>query len=169
MKWSAGVGESGLALAIALGSGCPCGIETQAKRQYQPTGYYDQAPAMKWDLAVSWGRGVRVSFSDSVRVGLANRIEKQAKGFRDQRNYQRNYSPTRWKPYLLRTVISACWILKWRVSTANRSAFFVVLICRQVLNFCTCRTMYADRINNYNDGEVVDAIDKFSGEVVSSH
>ena len=34
------------------------------------------------------------------------------------------------------------WVLRWWVSTANRSAF-VVLICRQVLNFCTCRTIYA--------------------------
>ena len=32
--------------------------------------------------------------------------------------------------------------LKWWVSTANRSAF-VVLICRQVLNFCKCRTIHA--------------------------
>ena len=28
---------------------------------------------MKWDLALSWGRGVWVSVSDSVRVGLTNR------------------------------------------------------------------------------------------------
>ena len=28
MNWSAGVGGSGLALATALGSGCPSGIET---------------------------------------------------------------------------------------------------------------------------------------------
>ena len=39
----------------------------------EPTGYSDQAPAMNWDHAVSWGRGVWVSVSDSVRVGLANR------------------------------------------------------------------------------------------------
>ena len=70
MNWSAGVGGSGLALAIALGSRCPSRIETQTKWQYEPTGYYDQAPAMKWDLAVSWGRGVWVSVSDSIRVGL---------------------------------------------------------------------------------------------------
>ena len=34
-----------------------------------PTRYYDQAPAMNWDLAVSWGRGVGVSVSDIGRVG----------------------------------------------------------------------------------------------------
>ena len=40
----------------------------------QTTGCYDQAPpAMNWDLAVSWGKGLWVSLSDSVRVGLANR------------------------------------------------------------------------------------------------
>ena len=78
MNWSAGVGASGLALAIVLGSGCPSEIETQTKWQYQPTGYYDQAPAMKWDLAVGWGRGVWVS--DRVRVGLANRNRKTGEG-----------------------------------------------------------------------------------------
>ena len=31
MNWSAGVRGSELALAIALGSGCPSGIETQTK------------------------------------------------------------------------------------------------------------------------------------------
>ena len=44
-----------------------------ARTHNQTTGCYDQAPAMNWDLAVSWGRGVWVSLSDSVRVGLANR------------------------------------------------------------------------------------------------
>ena len=68
---SAGVGGSGL--AIAVGSGWQTGIYTQTKGRNQPTGYYDQAPAINWDLAVSWGRGVWVSVSDSVRVGLANR------------------------------------------------------------------------------------------------
>ena len=68
---SAGVGGSGF--AIALGSGWPTGIETHTKGQNQLTGYYDQAQAMKWDLAVSRGRGVWVSVSDSVRVELANR------------------------------------------------------------------------------------------------
>ena len=39
----------------------------------QTTACYDQAPAMNWDLEVSWGRGVWVRLSDSVLVGLANR------------------------------------------------------------------------------------------------
>ena len=39
----------------------------------QTTGCYDQAPAMNWYLAVSWGRGVWVGLSDSVRVVVANR------------------------------------------------------------------------------------------------
>ena len=37
--------------------------------QNQPTGYYDQAPAMNWDHADSWGRGIWVSVSDIGRVG----------------------------------------------------------------------------------------------------
>ena len=36
---------------------------------YTRTRYYDQAPAMNWDHAVSWGRGVWVSVSDIGRVG----------------------------------------------------------------------------------------------------
>ena len=30
----------------------------QRRTQNQPAGYHDQAPAMIWDHAVSWGRGV---------------------------------------------------------------------------------------------------------------
>ena len=48
------------------------GVETkpnQRRTQNQPTWYYDQAPAMNWDHAVSWGRGVWVSVSDIGRVG----------------------------------------------------------------------------------------------------
>ena len=116
---------SGLALAIALGSGWPTGNETQMEVQNQPTGYYHQAPAMNWSagvmgsglalaidaaarvqhthktrptmkeyLAVSWGRGVWVSDSDSVRVGLT-----------------RLFAGTHTLSYR-RPVISACWILK---------------------------------------------------------
>ena len=49
-----------------------------ARVHNQTTGCYDQAPAMNWDLAVSWRKGVWVisvsdSVSDSVRVGLAKR------------------------------------------------------------------------------------------------
>ena len=44
-----------------------------ARPHNQTIACYDQAPAMNWDLAISWGRGVWVSLSDSVRVGLANR------------------------------------------------------------------------------------------------
>ena len=40
--------------------------ETQTN---QPKGYYDQAPDMNWDHAVSWGRGVWVSVRDIGRVG----------------------------------------------------------------------------------------------------
>ena len=67
-------------------------------------------PTMKGYLAVSWGRGVWVSDSDSVRVGLARLFAGSHTLYR-------------------RPVISACWILKWWVFTANRSAF-VLLICR---------------------------------------
>ena len=59
-----------------VGSGWPTcaapGVETkpnQRRTQNQPTRYYDQAPAMNWDHAVSWGRGVWVSVSDIGRVG----------------------------------------------------------------------------------------------------
>ena len=48
------------------------GVETkpnQRRTQNQPTRYYDQAPAMNWDHAASWGRGVWVSVSDIGRVG----------------------------------------------------------------------------------------------------
>ena len=41
----------------------------QRRTQNQPIHYYDQAPAMNWDHAVSWGRGVLVSVSDIGRVG----------------------------------------------------------------------------------------------------
>ena len=41
----------------------------QRRSQNQPTRYYDQTPAMNWDHAVSWGRGVWVSVSDIGRVG----------------------------------------------------------------------------------------------------
>ena len=48
------------------------GVETepnQRRTQNQPTRYYDQAPALTWDHAASWGRGVWVSVSDIGRVG----------------------------------------------------------------------------------------------------
>ena len=48
------------------------GVETkpnQRRTQNQPTRYYDQAPAMNWDHAASWGRGVWVGVSDIGRVG----------------------------------------------------------------------------------------------------
>ena len=60
MNWSAGVVGSGLALAIDAAA---CVQHTHKTR-----------PVMKGDLAVSWGRGVWVSVSDSVRVGLARRL-----------------------------------------------------------------------------------------------
>ena len=41
----------------------------QRRTQNPPTRYYDQAPAMNSDLAVSWGRGVWVSVGDIGRVG----------------------------------------------------------------------------------------------------
>ena len=44
------------------------------------TGCYDQAPAMNWDLVVSWGREVWVSLSDSARVGLASRNKNTDEG-----------------------------------------------------------------------------------------
>ena len=60
---------------IILNSGphsAASGVETkrnQRRSQNQPTRYYDQAPAMNWDHAVSWGCGVWVSVSDIGRVG----------------------------------------------------------------------------------------------------
>ena len=50
------------------------GVETkpnQRRTQNQPTRYYDQAPAMNWDHAISWGRGVGLALA--ILVGLANR------------------------------------------------------------------------------------------------
>ena len=46
--------------------------KSAARTHNQTTGCYDQAPAINWDFAVSWGTRVWVSVSDSVRVGLAN-------------------------------------------------------------------------------------------------
>ena len=63
---SAGVGESGLALAIALGSGWPTGIQTQMKGQNQPTGYYHQAPAMNWSAGVIVGFGLAIDAAARV-------------------------------------------------------------------------------------------------------
>ena len=96
MNWSAGVAGSGLALAI----------DTAARMQHT----HKTRSAMKGDLPVSWGRGVWVSVSDSVRVGLARLFAGSHTLYR-------------------RPVISACWILKRWVSTANRSSF-VVLVSR---------------------------------------
>ena len=48
------------------------GVETkrnQRRTQNQPTRYYDQAPAMNWNHAVSRGREVWVSVSDIGRDG----------------------------------------------------------------------------------------------------
>ena len=59
------------AAATAAAAAAP-GVETkrnQRRSQNQPTRYYDQAPAMNWDHAVSWGWGVWVSVSDIGRVG----------------------------------------------------------------------------------------------------
>ena len=79
MNWSAGVVGSGLALAI------------DAATRVQHT--HKIRPAMKGDLAVSWVRGVWVSVSDSVRVGLARLFAGSHTLYR-------------------RPFISACWILK---------------------------------------------------------
>ena len=60
------------AAAAAAASAAP-GVETkrnQRRSQNQPTRYYDQAPALNWNHAVSWGWGVWVSVSDIGRVGL---------------------------------------------------------------------------------------------------
>ena len=64
--WTAQRTDSAAAAAAAPG------VETkrnQRRSQNQPTRYYDQAPAMNWDHAVSWGWGVWVSVSDIGRVG----------------------------------------------------------------------------------------------------
>ena len=45
----------------------------------QTTGCSDQAPAMNWELAVSWDRGVWVSVSD-IGSGWPTGIETQTKG-----------------------------------------------------------------------------------------
>ena len=60
------------AAATAAAAAAAPGVETkrnQRRSQNQPTRYYDQAPAMNWDHAVSWGWGVWVSVSDIGRVG----------------------------------------------------------------------------------------------------
>ena len=54
----------------------PHWVEMRTNARAARTQNYDQAPAMNWNHAVSWGRGwgVWVSVSDSIiRVGLANR------------------------------------------------------------------------------------------------
>ena len=52
----------------------PDWVEMRTSARTARTQSYDPAPAMNWDHAVSWGRGVWVfSVSDSGRVGLANR------------------------------------------------------------------------------------------------
>ena len=82
VRWGRGVWVSVSDIG-RVGSGWPLGrvgqpgaaapgVETkpiQRRTQNQPTRYYDQAPAMNWDLAVSWGRGGWVSVSDIGRVG----------------------------------------------------------------------------------------------------
>ena len=60
------------AAAAAAAAAAALGVETkpnQRRTQNQPTRYYDQAPAMNWDHAVSWGRGVWVSVSDIGWIG----------------------------------------------------------------------------------------------------
>ena len=145
---------------------------------------------MKREFAVSWGRGVWVSVSDSVRVGLANRISNTDEGTKPAHSVlspSTGHELVSWGGSGIRVsvsdrrsstrathiqnqtshkggscgqlglrvwvsvsdsvriglarlfagshtlyrlpVISACWILKWWVSTANRFSF-VVLICR---------------------------------------
>ena len=68
----------------------------------------------------------------AIAAGMFRYFEHKSRGknehFKKKTSIMRQGLPSR--------VISACWILKWWVSTANRSAF-VVLICRQVLTFCT--------------------------------
>ena len=83
-----------------------------------------QHTEMKGDLSVSWGRGVWVSVSDSVRVGLARLFTGSHTLYR-------------------RPINSACWILKWWVSTANLSDF-LVLFCSWFLNWFPSRQKYAD-------------------------
>ena len=50
-----------------------------ARTHYQTTGCYDQAPAVNWDLAVSWGRGVWVSLAIALGSGWPTVIETQTK------------------------------------------------------------------------------------------
>ena len=80
MNWSAGVVGSGLALAI------------DAAARVQHT--HKTKPAMKGNLTTSWSRGVWVSVSDSVRLGLACLSAGSHTLYR-------------------RPVISVCWILKY--------------------------------------------------------
>ena len=101
-----------------MGSWLALAIDAAARVQHTQT----TRLAMKGDLAVSWVRGVWASVSDNVRVGLARLFAGSHTLYR-------------------RPIISACWILKWWVSTANRSAF-VVLICRWVLNLFPNRHIY---------------------------
>ena len=77
---SAGVRESGLASAIALGSGWPTGIQTQTKGQNQPTGYYHQAPAMNWSAGVVVGFGLALAIDAAARVQHTYKTRPPMKG-----------------------------------------------------------------------------------------
>ena len=61
-------------MEIAYLQSMDCQREPQSKHRY-----YDQAPAMIWDHAVSWGRGVWVSVSDIGRVGLGRVGQPESK------------------------------------------------------------------------------------------
>ena len=46
-----------------------------ARTQNQPTGDYDQAPAMNWDLVASWGRGSGLAIAIALGSGWPTGIE----------------------------------------------------------------------------------------------
>ena len=88
VSWSRGVWVSVSDIG-RVGSGWPLdrvgqpaaaapGVEkkpNQRRTQNQPTRYYDQAPAMNWDHAVSWGRGFGLALAILVGLGRVGQPE----------------------------------------------------------------------------------------------
>ena len=77
---STGVEEPGLALATALGSGWPTGIQTQTKGQNQPTGYHHQASAMNWSAGGVVGFGLALAIDATACVQHTYKTRPAMKG-----------------------------------------------------------------------------------------
>ena len=94
--WTAQRTDSAAATAAAAAAAAP-GVETkrnQRRSQNQPTRYYDQAPAMNWDHAVSWGWGFGLALAILVGLGRVGRWAGLAKTKPNQRRTQNQ--PTRY-------------------------------------------------------------------------